>query len=60
MSYTKLPTYIEVYNHNIFIKTNDSKSAKNETIQRLLDIWTNACLPTQLTHYIKNYHLTLL
>ena len=32
MSYTKLPTYIEVYNHYIFIKTNDSKSAKNETI----------------------------
>ena len=46
MTYTKLPTYIDVYKHYIFIKTNYSKSAKNETIQRILDIWKNASLPT--------------
>ena len=46
ISYTKLFTYINVHKHNIFIKTNYSKSAKNEIIQRILDIWTNASLPT--------------
>ena len=49
-----------MYIINIFyIKINDSKLAKNETIQYLLDIWKNPSLPSYSVKYIKQKVTTL-
>ena len=52
LSYTKLPTYIDIYNNYMFVKIKDSKYAKKETVQRLLDIWNAASLPSFSQYYI--------
>ena len=52
LSYTKLPTYIEIYNSYIFIKIKNSKKSKNETIKRLMDIWKEASIPSYNEYYI--------
>ena len=65
MSYTRLPTFIDVYNNILFVKTSNKKNEKNtaidNTTKRIVDIWYNASLPvksvntikTKITNYIK-------
>ena len=52
LSYTKLPTYIDIYNNYIFIKIKNSKYSKNETIKRLIDIWKSVSIPAYTEYYI--------
>ena len=51
MSYTKLPTFIHVYCH--YLTINSTKTlAIAETINRVLDIWFRASIPTYTASYV--------
>ena len=52
MTYRKLPTYLDIYKHVLSLKPCSDASAKSETVNRILDIWYRASLPTFNKSYV--------
>ena len=45
MSYRKLPTYLDIYKHYLFLKPCYGALSKKKTVLKLIDIWNRASLP---------------
>ena len=60
LDYNNLPTYLDIYKYFLFIKTTNINDSKIITLEKILDIWYRASLPTfdrnyvlqKLTHYM--------
>ena len=52
MSYRKLPTYLDIYKHYLFLKPCSDASSKKKTVLKLIDIWNRASLPIFTKAYI--------
>ena len=50
MSFKRLPTFVYIYRHFVFVFISNYVIAKKETLDRLIEIWKPSSLPT----YVEN------
>ena len=50
MYFKRLPTFVDVYRHFLFVFVANYAIAKKETFDRLIEIWKQSSLPT----YVEN------